>query len=54
MANIELLTSCSRHTFTITNNGKQAESFKISHIPAGTALSLQPVSSRIYMCNHLY
>ena len=33
-----------RHTFTITNNGKQAESFKISHVPAGTALSLQPVS----------
>ncbi|KIP04605.1 hypothetical protein PHLGIDRAFT_492880 [Phlebiopsis gigantea 11061_1 CR5-6] len=29
------------HTFTIKNTGSTAESFKITHVPAGTALSLQ-------------
>ncbi|EKM54703.1 uncharacterized protein PHACADRAFT_258717 [Phanerochaete carnosa HHB-10118-sp] len=42
----ELLTNdtanfVSLHTFTIKNTGTQAELFKISHVPAGTALSLQ-------------
>lgn len=31
----------SLHTFKIKNTGKTAESFKISHVPAGTAISLQ-------------
>ncbi|GJE92713.1 subtilisin-like protease [Phanerochaete sordida] len=46
----ELLTNdtanfVSLHNFKITNNGKTSESFKISHVPAGTALSLQTGTS---------
>ncbi|KAH8107723.1 subtilisin-like protease [Cristinia sonorae] len=32
-------------TFTVKNNGKKAKAFKLSHSPAGTALSLQPGTS---------
>ncbi|TCD66303.1 hypothetical protein EIP91_001549 [Steccherinum ochraceum] len=32
-------------TFTVKNNGKTAKSFKLSHSPAGTALSLQSGTS---------
>lgn len=45
MRQVRYLTPHASHTFTIKNTGTQAQSFKISHVPAGTALSLQPVSS---------
>ncbi|THG94885.1 hypothetical protein EW026_g6671 [Hermanssonia centrifuga] len=32
----------SLHTFTVKNTGAQVKSFKVTHIPAGTTLSLQP------------
>ncbi|KAI0363362.1 subtilisin-like protease [Pilatotrama ljubarskyi] len=43
----ELITNDTAHfkglqTFTVKNIGKTAKSFKISHIPAGTALTFQP------------
>ena len=38
-------------SFTIKNTGTTSESFKISHVPAGTALSLQPVCFTFTSCN---
>ncbi|KIM45529.1 hypothetical protein M413DRAFT_442200 [Hebeloma cylindrosporum] len=32
------------HTFTVKNTGKSAKSYKLSHLPAGTALTVQPGS----------
>ena len=32
-----------RQTFTVVNTGNVAKTFKLSHIPAGTMLTLQPV-----------
>ncbi|KAJ2970962.1 hypothetical protein NUW54_g12614 [Trametes sanguinea] len=37
-----MLTSVGRQTFTVKNVGNASKSFKISHIPAGTALTFQP------------
>ena len=35
-----------RHTFTVKNTGKKSRSFKVTHKPAGTMLTLQPVRLR--------
>lgn len=32
-----------RHTFTVKNTGKAKKSFKITHVPAGTALTIEEV-----------
>ncbi|KAJ2974178.1 hypothetical protein NUW54_g11932 [Trametes sanguinea] len=37
-----MLTSVDRQTFTVKNVGNASKSFKLSHIPAGTALTFQP------------
>ena len=39
------MSQCScRQSFTVTNTGTSKKTFKISHIPAGTALTVQPDS----------
>ena len=34
------------HTFTVTNSGKTTKKYTLSHVPAGTALTVQVVSTR--------
>jgi hypothetical protein len=46
LAHCDKLISRNRQTFTITNTGSKAASYKLSHVPAGTALTIEPVRSR--------
>ena len=33
----------SSHTFTVQNKGKTAKTYKLTHVPAGTALTIRKV-----------
>ena len=45
LRDLAAVSQCScRQSFTVTNTGTSKKTFKISHIPAGTVLTVQPDS----------